>query len=176
MKSTLRILDGFFAIASPIALFFFLMGGLAFPFIWREHPLFLEELASDGIIVEAIVTSNYEGQEITVEFDDPDGKHRFKNLDPIYYTTEVRQTLQPNSSHTIRYVPNITKGPVLEEHLNQVQAYRKDNSGLYFLFGFGWLILIIRPDMLYITYFKDWDALYRRDLSAALNMDQEANG
>ncbi len=164
MKSILRFFDSFVLILSPIAILFFLLGAVMLPIELRSHPAMVKDLAAEGVVAEAVVDYIYDDGKIHFEFLDQEGDERYEILDPIYYTPEVRQTLQLDSVHTIRYMPRYEHSPVLEDYFNQVRAYRKDLSGLYFLLGTSWFILIIRPDFLYIGYIEDWDALFKRRL------------
>ena len=79
----------------------------------------------------------------------------------------LRAALQPGTLHQIRYLPTYgdNQGPILEDQYDAVRAYRKPLGGLYFLLGLSWLVLILRPDILYAGYVKNWTAV-RAELPA----------
>ena len=166
MKKFLNILDTLLLFASPIAILFFLLGAIMLPVELNEHPNYLKSLES-GIVTEALVDHIYEDGDIHIIFTNPDGEESYRILETQYYTPEVIASLQVDSSHRIRYVPNnYDVDPALEAHIAQVYAYRQDLSGLYFLLITSWLIISIRPDFLYAGYVKNIDALFDRKLDA----------
>ncbi len=165
MKRFLQILDVLLLIMSPIAILFFLLGSIMLPVELNEHPNYLEALDKETIIVEARVDYIYDDGDIHLEFTNPEGKQDYRILDTIYYTPETQASLQIDSIHIIRYVPkNYDVEPALENHLDQVRAYRQDLSGLYFILGISWLALIIRPDFLYVGYISNYEALFNREI------------
>jgi len=139
----------------------------------NEHPDYLEALEKEGTLVEARVDYIYEDGDIHLEFINPDGKEDYRILETLYYSPETISTLQIDSTHTIRYAPQTYDiNPALENHLDQVRAYKQDLSGLYFILAVSWLIIIIRPDFLYAGYVKDLDALFKRDKNMFLKGDE----
>jgi len=165
IKKFLRILDGVILFLSPIAILFFLLCAVLLPVELSEHPNYLEVLENESLIVDATIDYVYDDGDVHVIFLGQDREEQYAILETHFYTPEVVQTLTKGSSHTIRYVPNDwDNGPVLAAHFDQVLAYRKDLSGLYFLFGISWLMLIIRPDFLYIGYIENFENLFKRQL------------
>lgn len=163
MKRLLEILDSLIFIFSPIAILFFLLGALMLPIELMEHPNYLKALETEGVLTEAWVDYRYEDGDIHLKFINIEGETDFRILETDYYNRKVRGTLKLESVHTIRYVPqNYDHGPVLEQHFDQVRAYRQDLSGLYFIIGVSWLLLSIRPDFLYLGYVDDNDLLFKR--------------
>ena len=165
MKKLLPILDGLLLFASPIAILFFLIGAIMLPVELSEHPNYLEALEEEGILTEARIDYIYDDGDFHLEFVNVDGDEAYRILEKEYYSPETLLDLRLDTLHTIRYVPqNYDVPPALEEHLDEVYAYRQDLSGLYFILVASWLVLIIRPDFLYTGYVKNIDALFDRDL------------
>jgi hypothetical protein len=164
MKKTLQILDTILLLTSPIAILFFLIGAIMLPVELREHPNYLAAL-ENGTTTEACVDYIYNDGDIHLIFADTDGEETYRILETAYYTPEVIATLQLDTTHIIRYVPNnYDVAPVLEEHIGQVYAYKQDLSGLYFILITSWVIIAIRPDFLYAGYVKNIDILFDRNL------------
>ena len=129
----------------------------------NEHPNYLKALEEEGITTEALVDYIYDDGDIHIIFNDIEGKETYRIIEKEYYSAETLASLQLDSTHTIRYVPrNHDISPALEEHLDQVYAYRQDLSGLYFILIASWIIIAIRPDFLYVGYLKNIDALFDR--------------
>ncbi len=173
MKKILNILDVLILFTSPIAILFFLIGAIMLPIELREHPNYLESLEAEGILTEALVDYIYDDGDIHIIFTDTDGKETYRILEIIYYSPEVASTLQLDTTHTIRYVPqNYDVPPALEAHLDQVYAYKQDLSGLYFILITSWIIIAIRPDFLYAGYAKNINALFDRKTDALLKGEE----
>lgn len=166
MKKFLKIFDTLFLLASPIAILFFLLGAIMLPVELKEHPNYLAAL-EEGITTKALVDHIYDDGDIHIIFTETDGEQTYRILETEYYTPDVIASLQLDTTHTIRYVPNsYDVAPVLEAHIAQVYAYRQDLSGLYFILLTSWLIIVIRPDFLYAGYVKNMNALFDRNLDA----------
>ncbi len=173
MKKFLNILDQLLLFTSPIAILFFLIGAIMLPVELSEHPIYLQALEEEGVLAEARVDYIYDDGDIHLEFVDVDGEETYRILEKEYYFPETLVDLRLDTVHTIRYAPqNYDVDPALEEHLDEVYAYRQDLSGLYFILVVSWLVLIIRPDFLYVGYVENLDALFARDLNTLLKGDE----
>ena len=164
MKRALRLLDGLCLFLSPIAILFFLLSAVLLPVYLREHPSYVAQLEEEGRVATATVTYLYDDGDVLLAFADDAGIAQSQILDPLFYPPEVRRTLQLDSTHQIRYLASYQEGPVLEAHFDRVRAYRKPMGGLYFLLVLSWIVLVIRPDFLYIGYVTDLEALAARRL------------
>jgi hypothetical protein len=164
LNALFRVVDGLFFFASPIAILFFLLGLAVLPENLTAHPNYLKMLDEEGIVARATITHVYEDGDVLFAFTTEDGDSMSQILDPKYYSANVIATLELDTQHSLRYLPTYFEGPILEDHFDQVRAYRKDNSGLWFILGLSWLILIIRPDFLYIGYVEDMNAFFERKL------------
>jgi hypothetical protein len=161
MRSLLRTLDGLFLLLSPIALLFFLLCALLLPVNVREHPLFLAQLEEEGQVTKATVTAVLDNGTVLIRYTTAAGAERTDSLATAYYDGSVRATLQPESVHTVRYLPTYgdNQSPILESEIDAVRSYRKPLGGLYALLIASWLVLIIRPDILYAGYVQNWTAV-----------------
>ncbi len=135
---------------------------------YGEHRQFVQRLETEGLETQGSVDfASPEYGWAHMDYVDADGEARSGVLDMHYYDPELWQTLTPDTSVPLRYLPWHIPGSdrvILAEHFAEVQAYHGYLApDLLGLVGICWLVVILKPQFLYVGLI-DAEELFKEGL------------
>lgn len=157
VKALFAIADALLLLISPLAIIGFIVGAIAFSAAYGEHQSFVRNLTAHGIVTEAQLSSYEFGEPyIAVEFRDEDGVTRYGTIATEYYSEDT--LLKLTRRERIRYLPEVYQSSfVLEDHFNTVKNYLGHLTVSISIMAISWIIVVIKPEFLYIGYDKSMD-------------------
>ena len=167
MGKLLRILDGLTTFLSPIAAIFYLLCAVLLIAELSEQSSRLEVLESEGKVALATVDYLYNDGDVHVEFLDDEGGRHTAIIERNEYAEGTVSRLEIGDTLPIIYDPDFRYEPLLLEAKSEYGSNPQSIMGLLLMGGISLAILAIRPDLLFIEYVDDWNALYQRDLKKA---------
>jgi len=145
-----------FAIA-PLGIILFLVGVIALLDSYGTHSRLVRQMTEDGRTAIAVIDFfSCENDRIFVDYIDDQGNLRDGVLDMRYYDPVLWETLTPNTTVQIRYLPAHTSGSdrvILQQYFDNVLSYRGYLSAdLVGLMLGVWLLIIANPQCLYLGF------------------------
>jgi len=144
-----------FAIA-PLGIILFLVSTFALLNSYGTHHRLVRQMTEEGRTAVAVIDSvSHENNSIAVDYSDDQDNLRYGVLDMCYYDPVLWETLTPNTTVQIRYLPVHTSGSgrvILQQYFDNVLSYHgylSTNLGL--MLG-AWLLIIANPQWLYLGF------------------------
>ncbi|HMB25556.1 MAG: hypothetical protein ACM33V_09440 [Chloroflexota bacterium] len=166
LKLIFRILFFFTSILAPLL---FLVGVIALLDQWGAHNRFLTNLEKYGKMTTATVTYiDDEYNRAGVKFFNTEGQECFGTLDFRYYSSDVIQTVQPDSKVRVLYIDKFISGnekTALAEYYADVKSAPPVDADLLWMLGISWLIVAVQP---HITFagMADLEVIFAQSLIA----------
>ena len=143
---------------APLGIILFLVGVIALLDSYGTYYRFTRQMTEEGrTAVAAIGSVSRENDSISIDYIDDQGNLRYGILDMQYYDPVLWETLTPNTTVQIRYLPVHTSGSdrvVLQQYFDNVLSYRGYLfTDLGVMLG-AWLLIIANPQCLYLGFIE----------------------
>lgn len=144
---------------APLGIILFLVGAFAMINNYGTYYRFARQMTEEGQTAVAVIDNvSRENNRISVNYSDDQDNLRYGVLGMRYYDPALWETLTPNTTVQIRYLPVHESGSelvVLQQYFDNVPFYRSylpvDLVGV--MLG-AWLLIIAKPQCLYLGFIE----------------------
>ena len=157
-KNVLWFINLILSAIAPLCIILFLVGTFALLNNYGTDYRFKRQMTEEGQTAVAVIDSvSRENNRISVNYSDDQDNLRYGVLEMWYYDPVLWETLTPDTSVQIRYLPVHTSGNdrvVLQQYFDDVLSYHGYLfTDLGIMLG-AWLLIIAKPRCLYLGFIE----------------------